>query len=549
MARPKKQQKNSQSAESGGVAVIYARYSSHNQREASIEQQIDECQKFAARNNLKVIDIYADKAITGKTDQRPHFQRMMKMAEKKAFEYVIAWKSNRMGRNMLQAMINEARLEEYGVRCLYTEEDFDDTAAGRFALRNMMNVNQFYSENMAEDVMRGMMDNAKKCMTNGSLPYGYRRGSDGRYEIEPKEAEVVREIFERICAGDAMTAISKDLNGRGIKTSKGGQWNKNSFYRMLGNERYIGVYLYAGLRIEDGIPPILKKELFYAVQGRLKAKKNPRGRHRENSVYLLTGKLFCGNCGGCMVGVSGTSKTSAKHHYYDCKTKREEKTCSRKAVRRDWIEQRVAELVKINIMRDEVIDWLVEGYDHFLQMQREDSLLRASEEELDGIQRAIKNMVSAIEQGIVTSSTKERLVELEEEQRRLEVTIAVERAALVDVPREHVEFWLESFRDGDVTDKRYQAKLISSFVRAVYIYDNELRIACNYAGKADNVVISLDDMDGVDDDVMAESSYKLSAGSPTQSQTNPPTIYLKERYSFWFFLLEKNRAGRKQRTG
>ena len=140
--------------------VIYARYSSHAQKDASIEQQVAECRKFAAERNISIVEIYADRAISGKTDRRPSFQRMMHDAEKRKFQVVIAWKSNRIGRNMMQAMVNEARLNEFGIRVLYTEEDFDDTAAGRFALRSMMNVNQFYSENMAEDIKRGLQDNA-----------------------------------------------------------------------------------------------------------------------------------------------------------------------------------------------------------------------------------------------------------------------------------------------------------------------------------------------------------------------------------------------------
>ena len=147
-------------------AVIYARYSSHNQREVSIEQQIAECTKHAAALGLRIVGTYEDRAISGKTDNRPRFQQMMRDAEKGKFQAVVAWKSNRIGRNMLQAMVNEAKLDDYGVKVFYAEEDFDDTAAGRFALRNMMNVNQFYSENMAEDITRGLYDNASKCMAN-----------------------------------------------------------------------------------------------------------------------------------------------------------------------------------------------------------------------------------------------------------------------------------------------------------------------------------------------------------------------------------------------
>ena len=221
--------KNRAAAQTGGKAVIYARYSSHNQRDVSIEQQIDACQKYAKAGGFTVKECYSDRAVSGKTDKRPQFQRMMRDAQDGKFDYVIAWKSNRMGRNMLQAMVNESKLLEQGVRCLFVEEDFDDTAAGRFALRNMMNVNQFYSENMAEDIRRGLMDNAAKCKVNGRLPIGYRRGKDGEYVVQEDEAETVREIFQRLIDGWTIVDIMTDLNRRGVRTGSGGQWKKQSF--------------------------------------------------------------------------------------------------------------------------------------------------------------------------------------------------------------------------------------------------------------------------------------------------------------------------------
>lgn len=158
------------------------RYSSHRQKDVSIEQQVAACQAHAADLGIALVESYEDRAISGKTDNRPAFRRMMRDAEAGLFAYVIAWKSNRIGRNMMEAMVNEARLSELGVKVLCVEEDFDDSAAGRFALRSMMNVNQFYIENMAEDIRRGMRDNAKNCKVNGPLPYGYRKGADGGVE-------------------------------------------------------------------------------------------------------------------------------------------------------------------------------------------------------------------------------------------------------------------------------------------------------------------------------------------------------------------------------
>ena len=217
----------------GGNAVIYARYSSHNQRDVSIEQQYAACEKFAAEKGYTVIEHYADRAISGRTDNRPSFQRMMKDAHGGSFDFVISWKSNRMGRNMMQAMVNEAKLADLGIRCLYVEEDFDDTAAGRFSLRTMMNVNQFYTENLAEDVRRGMMDNARKCKVNNKPPLGYRRGADGRYEIYEPDAAIVREIFCRLLDGWSIMDLMTDLNRRGIKTSRGNEWSVQSFQHIL----------------------------------------------------------------------------------------------------------------------------------------------------------------------------------------------------------------------------------------------------------------------------------------------------------------------------
>lgn len=497
-----------------GVAVIYARYSSHAQREVSIEQQIRECTQYAERNDLKVVATYSDKAISGKTDHRPQFQKMMKDAATGKFRYVIAWKSNRMGRNMMQAMVNEARLNELNVRCLYVEEDFDDTAAGRFALRNMMNVNQFYSDNLAEDVMRGLMDNAAKCMVNGPCSIGLKRGEDGKYAIDEAGAKVIQEIFERVNNGDLFVDIANDLNARGIRTSRGNLWNKNSFHRLISNEQYIGVYSYAGVRIENGIPPILRKELFYSVQEKLKNRKGVKGRHTMNEDYLLTGKLFCGKCGSPMTGCSGTGKSGAKYFYYACQKKRVERACDKKNIAKDLIEETVTAAVRQYLLDDDVITWIADGYQAFLEDHRRDSALVSMQEELAEVEKGIKNIVAAIEQGIFTTSTRERLLELEGEKQSLQASIAVTEATLEDVPRERIEFWLRSFRDGDAKSKEYQAKLIDSFVQAVYLYDDSIRIVCNYTGKNGDISVSLSDTNAVVNGEMDVCSLTLSNESP-----------------------------------
>ena len=494
------------------VAVIYARYSSHAQKDASIEQQIAECTEYAQVANLQVIEVYADRAVSGKTDQRASFQRMMRDAEKGKFGTVIAWKSNRIGRNMLQAMLNEERLSELGVKVLYVEEDFDDTAAGRFALRSMMNVNQFYSENMAEDIRRGLRDNALNGkITNGLLPYGYRKGPDGKYEVDEAKAAVVREIFTRVACGDTYANIAADLNARGVKTGRGKEWGRSSFHTIVNNERYTGVYIYDDIRVEDGVPQIVDKDLFLRVQAMSKIKKNVKGRHNSNGDFLLTGKLYCGKCKGHMVGNSGTSKQGIPHYYYVCNNQRVKRICDKTAVRRDWIEEEVAKIVKQHIIQDDVVNWIANISVQFSKESKKNSELAMLEDELAENKRATRNILNAIEMGVVTVTTKSRLIELETEQSNLLSKIAVAKSDIVDIKRDDVIAWLDTFRNGDITDKMYQAKLINDFVSAVYVYDDNIKIVFTFGGKNNDIKNVIEKIDHSCDEECELDGVRISS--------------------------------------
>lgn len=496
--------------------MIYARYSSANQREASIEQQVEWCTALAGRYELQLMDIYSDKAISGRSDNRPSFQRMMRDARNGLFDYVLAWKSSRMGRNMLEAMINDAALREQGVTTIYVEEDFEDNAAGRFALRNMMNVNQFYSEALAEDVKRGMMDNAKKCMVNGKISFGFRKGSDGRYEIVPEEAEIVREIFFRIIDGWQQRDILDDLNRRGIRTHSGGEWQRQSFGTLLRNEQYIGVYSYNGIRIESGIPAILDRETFEEVQAILTTKKNPRGRRRNVEDYMLTGKLFCGHCGKPMVGICGTSRTGERHYYYLCQGKHNKLGCTKKNEKKDRIEQAVIGAVKTIIMDDATIDWIVDGYQKFMEDLRGQSAVTAMEKELAETEKGIENLMRAIEMGIITETTKARMMELEGKKKDLETRLRIENRLLMELDPDQLRFSIERFRDQNINDKAYQKELINTFVKAVYVYDDRLKIVMN-RGPNDDVEVPFEEIAAFEGDGEAASCVRINENKAYQS--------------------------------
>lgn len=506
MARIKKAEQITQDA------VIYARYSSHNQREESIEQQVAECMSFAQANNLNIVEVYSDSAISGKTDKRAAFQRMLRDAAHGKFRVVIAYKSNRIARNMFNALQYEARLDNLGIRTLYAKEEFGDTAAGRFALRTMMNVNQFYSENLSEDIMRAMRDNAENLRINGRLPYGYQKGPDGRHEINQAEAEIVREIYRRVLAGEPFAEIAADLNARRIRTKDGNCWNKNSFRVMLRNDTYIGTYRFADYEKPDSIPPIITKGDFAKMQAYLENKKNPQGRHRENGDYLLTGKLFCGHCGAYMVGESGTGKNGTLHYYYACQTRRKKHTCKKENVRRDWIERRVVELTKEIVLQDDVIAWIAENSVKFQKQAQGISDIGIIEQSLSDTRKSQKNILAAIEAGIFTATTRDRLLEIEADIVKLERQLAIEKSKHIPIEKERIIYGLEALRDGDIDDKKYQKKLIDSFVKSVFLYDDTIKIEYYYSGEKNSFSFPLESDSTSTNE--CEGSFKLSLGLP-----------------------------------
>lgn len=177
-------------------AVIYARYSSINQNEQSIDGQIKDCQAFAERAGIDVVGVYADKAQTGTNDNRADFQRMLKDAEKHIFEHIIVWKIDRFGRNREEITLNKIRCRKHNVSVLYAMEHIPDGASGVLYESLLEGMAEYYSKNLSENVKRGMRDNALKCKCNGGgRLLGYTTDEDKNLVIDPTTAEVVKRIF------------------------------------------------------------------------------------------------------------------------------------------------------------------------------------------------------------------------------------------------------------------------------------------------------------------------------------------------------------------
>ena len=243
------------------TAVAYARYSSAGQRDVSIEQQLADIRAFAKRSGFTIIHEYADHAKSGfkNSSARTAFHSMLASADSGTFDSIICWKVDRFGRNREESALFKGRLRRFGVKVLYAMEPIPEGSAG-VLLEGMLEATaEWYSRQLSENVTRGMVDNAHRCMYNGTRILGYTRGPDGRYALNPAEAGVVRNIFDLYCSGTSAANICRQLNAQSVKTSRGCAFNPESLLRIISNERYTGVYIWKDIRVPDGMPAIIER--------------------------------------------------------------------------------------------------------------------------------------------------------------------------------------------------------------------------------------------------------------------------------------------------
>ncbi len=461
------------------TAVIYARYSSDNQREESIEGQIRECTAYAEKNGITIVKHYIDRAISAKTDNRPEFQQMIKDSDKKLFDIVLVWKLDRFARNRYDSARYKTQLKKNGVKLMSATEIISEGPEGIILESVLEGYAEYYSADLSEKVIRGMTENALKGkFTGGAIPFGYNINADHRFEIDPLTAPFVAETFQRYNDGQTMREIRDWLNEKGIKNQRGGPMTFNTIQHMLNNRRYIGELKYREVLIPDAIPSIVTTELFNDVQEKMLKNKKAPARRKAEDDYLLTTKLHCGYCGALMFGESGTSRTGEVHRYYKCATAKKHKGCKKKTVRKQWLEDlmvnQTMQLVRDDAAMESIIAKVMELQD------RENTNLPLYEKQLRDAESGIQNMLNAIQAGILTSSTKERLEQLEETKRELEARIAEEKLAKSKVTEEFIRFWLMRFRKLDMNLKDQRQALVDTFINSIYLYDDKVLITFNY---------------------------------------------------------------------
>lgn len=482
-------------------AVGYCRFSSNNQREESIDAQKRAIKFYAQQEGYDIIYFYEDRAISGKTaNHRPAFMQMMEDSAKKKFQFVLVHKLDRFSRDAGDSLNYEKKLKMCGVQLVSVMERLDSSPTGNMMKMIIAAINTFYSANLAIEVTKGLKENAYNCRaTGGTPPLGYDI-VDKKYVINEHESGAIRLIFEMYDSGYGYGTIMDKLNQLNYKTKIGNPFGKNSLYEILHNERYKGVFIYNKhsprrpdgsrnraikpdeeiIRIPGGIQAIIDEDVWERCNARMLNNKRNSGRFKAKEIYLLSGLIYCGECGHAMHGNGRyPAPDRPKLITYRCSYKDNNRACKNKEIKRDLVEGFVIDQLQKYLFSEDIISELTNRLNEYIALTSDsvnDDKNRYAEH-LTDLNRKKGNLVEAITNTGYAASLGEKLAELE-------ASIETVRSKLANadhdiqsdvVTEEMVGQYLSGFKE--VLSKRDMPqikRLIEAYVERVDVYHDEM---------------------------------------------------------------------------
>lgn len=490
-------------------AAAYIRFSSENQRDESLDAQLRAIKSYAEHNNLEIVKVYSDKAKSATSDKRPEFQQMIQDSALGIFDVVIVHKLDRFSRNKYDNVLYKKKLKKNGVSVISVTENIDGSPESIILESLLEGMAEYYSKNLAREVMKGLKETAYQCKhTGGTPPLGYDVGSDRKYQINEAEAVIVREIFRLYLDGYGYDKIITKLNEKGYRTKTGRPFGKNSLHDIICNEKYSGVFVFnrrpskdamgkrnnhrskddsSIIRIEDGLPAIISKEDFEIAKAKMETNKKRSGQYKAKELYLLSGLIFCGECGYAMQGNLRTGgKNPNKYVSYRCGNKEMRKACDNKEIRREHIENYVLSELENRLLNEENIPKLLEMLNEYQQSRitSSDEELQLFRIKLSEVNRQIDNIVNAISSGFVQEAFKEKMEDLEAQKAAIETNITELTLSKKpdciseDQMRQMFSMFRHFVKEKNIPECK---KFISSYVEKVLIFKDHVEVTFKVA--------------------------------------------------------------------
>lgn len=346
----------------GEPAVVYVRVSPGKGQASKVDEpdgyslpaQLAACKRKAASMKAAVIEEFVERSESAKTSQRPELQRMLQYVKEHNVRWVIVHKVDRLARNRVDDALINLALKEAGAELVSVSENIDQTPSGHLLHGIMSSIAEFYSRNLATEVIKGSVQKAKNGGTPGKAPIGYlnvRRmvdGLEGRtVEVDPVRGPLMTWAFDAYATGDwTIRRLLAELTAKGLTTVPGPKTpsrplTTSHLHRLLRHPYYVGVVRYRGVIYEGKHPALVEPETWQRVQELLTAKYLTGERHREHPHYLK-GSIFCGQCGARLI-VCHAKGRGGTYPYFICSGRQHKRTdCNLRALRIEKVEDAIA---------------------------------------------------------------------------------------------------------------------------------------------------------------------------------------------------------------
>lgn len=484
------------------TAIAYCRYSSDNQREESIDAQLRAIRDYAKRNGYHVAKTYIDEAKTATTDNRPQFQKLFKDIKIERYDALIVHKLDRFARDRYDSANYRHKLKENGMVLLSVIENLDGSPESIILESVLEGMAEYYSKNLAREVMKGMRETAFQGRhTGGVPPLGYNVDKDGNYSINESEAAIVRAIFIMYSSGTSYNEMAARLNSEGYTTKTGKKFTKYSFHDLLKNEKYKGTFVFNKtapkaadgkrnnhkekseaemIRIENRMPQIVDVELWEKVN-KIMTGNRRNGEKKAKRVYLLSGLIVCGECESPMSGnTRNCGRNKDEYSTYDCNRRKREKNCMAKSVNKDYVENLVIDYLANDYLTEKNATKIAKK----LYEVSKNSVLAAESEipilrlELSRLESEKRKIVDSIITSGISEWLNERGIEVKTRMEEIQIKIAAleKKKDLEILDVEKIKWFF--LKDRYIKDKspEDQKAIIRTHIEKVVIYHNDIDI-------------------------------------------------------------------------
>ena len=437
--------------------ALYARFSSDNQRSESIDAQIRAMKTYCKQRNFVIVNTYVDEAKSATTDRRPAFQQMIADSKDGNFNILLVHKLDRFARNRYDSAVYKRELKKNGVMVYSVLENLDNSPESIMMEAVLEGMSEYYSQNLAREVMKGMRETALQCKHTGGIPpLGYDVDPETqKLVINEQEAKTVRLIFNMYSKGHGYADILETLHLGNHKTKRGCGFLKSSLYSILTNPKYQGTYVFNRssskdangrrnthlyksneeiIAIDGGCPQIVDTATFQNVQERLHNNKHAGRRNAAKHNYLLSGKVRCAECGGSMVGSTRPSgRSKLLHSTYRCLSKAY--ACNNKEINRDYLERYTISLLEKHIFNATAMKRITKQLkqEAVNQGKKDQDRIDKLQDKLAEVTSALNNVADAVGAGLLSDVLVNRLAELENEKAEIEEALSMDPVTAQEV--------------------------------------------------------------------------------------------------------------------